>query len=285
MTTRLDDERILVFILAYNEQNIISKVVEDVRDTVPQADVLVIDDGSTDQTSHAARSAGARVIRHPFNLGIGGAMQTGLKFAQHQGYAYAIRMDGDGQHSAAEIAKLLSALSSQSADLVIGSRFLESTFDWKIPAARRMGIRLYSAVVSAVIGAASTDTTSGFCGMNRSAMYVLAEYLPQDYPDVESRIIVHKAGLTQLELPVSMRARAAGTSSIDLGRSIYYAFKVTVAAITSAIKEIALYDARSLSGQETSQEKHHADSLRTKDHRGSLQSYPPIGDAPTDPYA
>ena len=281
MTLPRSDAEVLVFILAYNEQNAIRSVVEDVRAAVPEADILVVDDGSQDHTSAVARDAGARVVRHPFNLGIGGAMQTGLKFAEAEGYAYAIRMDGDGQHDAAEIRDFLAALRVEGADLVVGSRFLNSSFDWEIPKMRRLGIRLYSAAVSAVTGYQSTDTTSGFCGFNRSAINVLAEYLPQDYPDVESRVIVHKAGLRQLELPVHMRARVAGVSSINLGRSIYYAFKVSVAVITSAIKDIAQHEVRPLPRKEKSS----ADSLRAKDHSGSLQPYPVVGDAPTDTQA
>lgn len=235
-------ERTLIFIPAYNEEGAIRNVVIGVRLAMPQADVLVIDDGSTDHTSAAAWAGGATVVRHPFNLGIGGAMQTGLKYAEQQGYDFAIRLDGDGQHDTDEIAHFVDVLREGQADMVIGSRFLQSSYEWDIPWSRQLGISLYAATVSAVTGTRSTDTTSGFCGMNRQAICVLAKYLPQDYPDVESRVIVHKAGLTQLELPVNMHARAAGISSINLWRSVYYAFKVTVAVLTSAIKDIAHFE-------------------------------------------
>lgn len=276
-----NDERILVFILAYNEEGIIQQVVADTRAALPHAEILVIDDGSEDDTNWVARRAGARVIRHPFNLGIGGAMQTGLKFAQQEGYTYVVRMDGDGQHNAAEIDSLLAVLRQERTDLVFGSRFLESTFDWQIPLMRRIGIRLYSLVVSALIGTASTDTTSGFCAMNQRAVAVLARYLPQDYPDVESRIIAYKAGLTQLELPVNMRARAAGVSSIGPARSLYYAFKVTVAVLTSAMKDIAKESVSSFPRKDPL----HVNSIRTKGHRRFIQPYAGAGDAPPDPHA
>jgi glycosyltransferase involved in cell wall biosynthesis len=232
----------LIIIPAYNEQGAIFQVVTGVRHAVPDADVLVINDGSRDKTAEAADAAGALVVEHPFNLGIGGAVQTGLIFARDQGYDYVIRLDGDGQHNADEIQLFLQVLRSGAADMVIGSRFLDADVDWHIPWARRIGINFFGWAVSLLIGERATDTTSGFCGMNRHAIDVLATYLPQDYPDVESRVIVHKAGLRQLELPVNMRARVAGVSSINTWKSIYYAFKVSVAMVTSALKDIVPRD-------------------------------------------
>ena len=231
-------DRLLIIIPAYNEQGAIHHVVSSVRQAVPQADVLVINDGSKDNTSQEAEAAGAIVVQHPFNLGIGGAVQTGLKFARQQNYDYVIRLDGDGQHNADEIQLFLTALCAQQADMVIGSRFMNADVEWHIPWARRVGINFFRWAVSLLIGHRATDTTSGFCGMNRPVIDVLATYLPQDYPDVESRVIVHKAGLRQLELPVHMRARMAGVSSINSWKSIYYAFKVSVAMVTSALKDI-----------------------------------------------
>ncbi len=231
-------DRLLIIIPAYNEQGAIYQVVSGVRRAMPQADVLVINDGSADNTAQEAEAAGALVVQHPFNLGIGGAVQTGLKFARDHDYDYVIRLDGDGQHQAEEIALILQALLARRADLVIGSRFLNADVDWHIPWARRVGIAFFGWAVTRLIGYRATDTTSGFCGMNRAAVEVLATYLPQDYPDVESRVIIHKAGLRQLELPVNMRARVAGVSSINRWKSIYYAFKVSVAMLTSALKEI-----------------------------------------------
>lgn len=235
-------DRILVIIPALNEQGAIRDVVMGARAALPQADVLVINDGSRDATAREARAGGALVVEHPFNLGIGGAVQTGLKFARAQNYDYAIRLDGDGQHNATEAQMLLDLLRRQAADMVIGSRFIDADVDWHIPWTRRIGIRFFSWIVSWLIGERATDTTSGFCGMNRRAIHVLATYLPQDYPDVEGRVIVHKAGLSQLELPVNMRARTTGVSSINAWKSVYYAFKVSVAALTAALKDIAPYD-------------------------------------------
>jgi len=252
-------ESVLIIIPAYNEQGAIRQVVSGVRQALSEADVLVINDGSTDSTTAEAEAAGAIVVQHPFNLGIGGAVQTGLKFALANGYDYVIRLDGDGQHDAAEIQLLLSVLRSRRADMSVGSRFLERGVDWHIPLSRRIGISFFSWAVSLLIGERATDTTSGFCGMNRRATYVLATYLPQDYPDVESRVLVHKAGLRQIELPVNMRARMTGVSSINAWRSIYYAFKVTVAMVTSAMKDIAPHPSVLLSPEEPPPLSGHAD--------------------------
>lgn len=235
-------ERILIIIPALNEQGAIRDVVLGARSALPDAEVLVINDGSRDDTANEARAGGALVIEHPSNLGIGGAVQTGLKFARAEGYDFVIRLDGDGQHRAEEAQLILHNLRMENADMIIGSRFIDTDVDWHIPWARRVGIRFFGWMVSWLIGARATDTTSGFCGMNRRAIHVLATYLPQDYPDVESRVILHKSGLTQLELPVNMQARVAGVSSINTWKSIYYAFKVSVAVFTAALKDIAPYE-------------------------------------------
>jgi glycosyltransferase involved in cell wall biosynthesis len=275
-TPRLDPlcaDSLLVIIPALNEQGAISQVVKGVHAVLPTADILVIDDGSSDHTAQEAQAAGALVVRHPFNLGIGGAVQTGLKFACHHHYEYVIRMDGDGQHDACSIQAMLAVLQAHQADMVIGSRFLDADVDWHIPLSRRLGIRLYALEVTWLTGSRFTDTTSGFWAMNRRTIQVLATYLPQDYPDVESRIIVHKAGLKQMELPVHMGERTTGVSSINLARSIYYAFKVTVAVITTALKDYPL----------AALENHNADTVRAKGRSHPLQSRSLVGDLPTDP--
>ena len=245
-----NSERLLVLIPAYNEQDAIRQVVQSVRRAVPQADVLVVDDGSVDNTARVAEAAGAYVIRHPFNLCIGGAVQTGLKFAQQQGYDIVIRLDGDGQHDAEEIPRLCAVLQARQADAVFGSRFLGTGVNMRIPLLRRLGISIFALAISILTGSRATDTTSGFLGLNRRAVETLAIYIPQDYPEVESRIILHKAGLTTLELPARMRARLTGVSSIDHWRSIYYAFKVMVAMLVATIKDVSVLP----------QETHHADT-------------------------
>jgi hypothetical protein len=231
-------DRLLILIPAYNEQAAIREVVHSVKQTVPQGDVLVVDDGSADNTAQEAAAAGAIVVRNPFNLCIGGAVQTGLKFAQERGYSMVIRVDGDGQHNPADIQSVYAALQADKADVVIGSRFLSQQAIFSIPWSRRLGIRFFAFMVSCLTRSRATDTTSGFMGLNRQAIATLATYIPQDYPEVESRIILHKAGLRTVEIPTCMRPRETGVSSINSWSSCYYALKVSIAVLTAIFKEI-----------------------------------------------
>lgn len=233
-------ERVMVLIPAYNEEGAIQQVVEGVRAVLPQSDVLVIDDCSADHTARLARKAGAHVVQLPCNLGIGGAVQTGLKYARQHNYDVVIRVDGDGQHDPADIPVLYGALATGKADVVIGSRFAGQDCRMAIPFSRRLGIKTFAWLVSLLTRRRHTDTTSGFMCLNRYAIHVLADYMPQDYPEVEGRVILHKAGLATLELPARMQARVAGISSIDSWRSLYYALKVSVAVCICAMKDIPL---------------------------------------------
>ena len=231
-------KNIMVLLPAYNEEGAIGQVIEGVRRQLPQATIVVIDDCSTDNTVQAARNAGATVVCIPCNLGIGGAVQTGFKFAREHNYDIVIRLDGDGQHDPNEIPTLYAALTSGRADAVFGSRFIGKSSDMKIPISRQLGIKTFASLVTLLPRQRATDTTSGFMCLNRYAVGVLADYLPQDYPEVEGRIILHKAGLSTLELPAFMRSRIAGMSSINSWRSIYYAAKVSVAALIGALKVV-----------------------------------------------
>ncbi len=235
-----DPDRLLVLIPAYNEEGSIDRVVRGVRLLFPDVDILVIDDASNDNTYTTAQAAGAMVVRHPFNLGIGGTFQTGLKFALHGNYSCVVRLDGDGQHDPADIPAMLAVLDQNEADIVVCSRFLGDELTMDIPLTRRIGIFLFAATVSAITGRRATDTTSGFQALNRKAVTVLAAFMPQDYPEVEGRVITHKAGLHTQELPTQMRMRMAGVSSINRWRSLYYACKVSIAACICALKEIPL---------------------------------------------
>ena len=231
-------QHLLVLIPAYNEQAAIRQVVSSVRASVPDVDVLVVDDGSCDNTLREAQAAGAFVVRHPFNLGIGATVQTGLKFAQQEDYDMVIRVDGDGQHNPADVPMLISSLLAGQVDAAVGSRFLDNTGSMGIPFLRRLGIFTFALLVSVLTGRRATDTTSGFFALNRRAIAALATYMPQDYPEVESRIVLHKAGLKTLELPTHMRGRLTGVSSIDCWRSIYYALKVSVSVLIGAVKDV-----------------------------------------------
>jgi len=231
-------EHLMVLIPAYNEEGAISHVIDGVHQVLPYANIVVIDDCSTDNTAEVARSAGAIVVSVPCNLGIGGAVQTGFKFAREHDYDVVVRLDGDGQHDPNESLALMAALKSGQADAVFGSRFIGKESEMVIPISRRIGIKTFAFLVTMLTRQRATDTTSGFMCLNRYAIDVLADYLPQDYPEVEGRIILHKAGLTTLELPALMRSRFAGMSSINSWRSIYYAMKVSIAALVCAIKDV-----------------------------------------------
>jgi len=231
-------DQMMVLIPAYNEEGAIGHVISGVQQVLPQANIVVIDDCSTDNTIEAAQNAGATVVSLPCNLGIGGAVQTGFKFAREFGFDIVVRLDGDGQHDPKETLQLIAALKSEQADAVFGSRFIGKDSQMKIPISRRLGIKTFAFLVTMLTGERATDTTSGFMCLNRYAIDVLADHLPQDYPEVEGRIILHKARLTSLELPVLMRSRFAGMSSINSWRSIYYAFKVSIAALICAMKDI-----------------------------------------------
>jgi hypothetical protein len=265
----------LAVIPAYNEQGAIRRVVAGARDALPEADVLVVDDGSTDRTAEEAEAAGAFVVRQPFNLGIGATVQTGLRFACEEGYDTVCRLDGDGQHNPAELPLLVAALAENRVDAVFGSRFLGDDSAMPIPPARRLGIACFRMLVTLLTGQRVTDTTSGFCCLNRGAVEVLARYLPQDYPEVESRVVLHKAGLAVLEIPVQMRPRTTGVSSIDGWRSIYYALKVSLAVLITGIKDIPPVSKRSSYGH----------SARTAHHRYPLQPHLDGGDRAIDPPA
>jgi len=226
--------RILAYILAHNEESAIGQVVQRVRQALPEATVLVVDDGSMDNTARAAREAGAQVVSLPFNLGIGGASQTGQIYAIAQGYDIAVRLDGDGQYPPAEIHRLLDALAPAEVDMVVGSRFL-APGGYKAPFLRRIGIRFFSIILSAICRRRVTDPTSGFIAAKRPALTHLARIAVFDFPEIESLVSLSRAGFHVIETPVSMAERAAGTSSINLLRSVYYVVKVLMGIVVGVI--------------------------------------------------
>ena len=229
---------ILVIVPAYNEEQNIGSVIEDLTRVPIQLDILVINDGSLDNTSRAARiSSRARVIDLPKNLGIGGAVQTGFKYAAGNGYAVAIQFDGDGQHLAGEIPRLLQVLKGQGADMVIGSRFLEKKPGYRSTFARRIGIRLFQAVNSLLIGQRVTDNTSGFRAYDRRAIEFLARNYPVDYPEPETVILLGRNGFRIAEVFTLMRERQRGGSSIDGIMGGYYMIKVLLAILMTALRK------------------------------------------------
>jgi glycosyltransferase involved in cell wall biosynthesis len=233
--------RSLAIVPAYNEEAQVGAVVRAIHECAPDFDVLVIDDGSTDATGGRAREAGAEVIVHPFNLGIGGAMQSGYGYAFDQGYQEAVQVDADGQHDPAEIAKLRSAMAEHTVDMAWGSRFLERS-GYRSSSLRRIGIRLFSVVLSAICRQRVTDPTSGFRLCNRRAIELFARDYPHDYPEVESILMVHAHRLRALEVPVQMHPRRDGRSSITSGESIYYMVKVLLAIFVGLFRRRPVVD-------------------------------------------
>jgi glycosyltransferase involved in cell wall biosynthesis len=221
--------RVAAVVPAFEEEAAIGAVVAEIVAFDPSIDVVVVDDGSSDGTAAAAAAAGATVVRLPFNLGIGAAVQTGFRWALERDYDLAVRLDGDGQHDPAELPKLLAPIERDEADVVTGSRFREEEDGYRPPLGRRVGITWFARLVSLLSGQRVTDTTSGFQALNRSGIELFARDYPSDYPEVEATVLLLKHRLRLVEVPVRMREREHGSSSITFLRSVYYAIKVTLA--------------------------------------------------------
>ena len=208
----------LVIIPAYNEERHIGPVVRGVREALPRADVLVVDDGSLDRTRFEARAAGARVVSHVFNLGYGAALQTGYKRADRDGYEYVIQLDADGQHPVHELARLLEIVEAGEADVAVGSRFVSGEgypeYRYKPSPARSFGTGLLRRGMKAALGRPFHDATSGLYAVDAKAMPILAKPYDSGAPEVESLLRLREAGLTVVEVPVNMRERASGESKL-----------------------------------------------------------------------
>ena len=221
--------RRIAVVPAFNEQQNVGRVIEEIRAFDPGLDIVVVDDGSVDRTAAVAREHGARVLCLPFNLGIGGAVQTGFRYAFEHGYELAVRVDGDGQHDPAQLDRVIAPVLAGEADIAVGSRFVEASQGYRSSRSRRVGIRLLALVVSRIVGRRVTDTTSGFQALNQKGIALFARDYPHDYPEVEATVMVSRHRLRSIEVPVSMRERSSGRSSITAVRSIYYMLKVLLA--------------------------------------------------------
>jgi glycosyltransferase involved in cell wall biosynthesis len=223
------DRSCLAVVPAYNEAATVAKVVRSLHELAPAFDVLVIDDGSTDATADEARAAGARVVTLPFNVGIGGAVQAGFRFALENGYQYMVQVDGDGQHDPGEIRRLVDRMEDDPGlDVAVGSRFLED-LEYAGPVSRRAGIHVFAFLLSRFVDQKITDPTSGFRLYNRRAIALFARDYPHDYPEVEAVLVLHHHRLRMCEVPVRMFQRGGGKSSINSGKSAYYMIKVLLA--------------------------------------------------------
>jgi glycosyltransferase involved in cell wall biosynthesis len=221
--------RYLAVIPAYNESQTLRDVINAIRVDARQCDVVVVDDGSTDRTAEIAHRAGVPVLRHPFNLGIGGAVQSGFQYAREHGYDFMVQIDGDGQHRADQLPKLIAAMEDDpTLDMVCGSRFL-TRGGYPAPISRRTGIHVFAFLLSKIVGERVSDPTSGFRLYNRRAINLFARDYPHDYPEVEAILMMHWHRLRAREVPVEMLQRGGGVSSIRSGKSAYYMIKVLLA--------------------------------------------------------
>ncbi len=231
----------LVILPALNEAANIAGVVTAIRQHVPWADVLVINDGSTDNTGQEAASAGAIVLTMPYRVGIGAGVQTGFQFAAQRDYEVVVRNDGDGQHEPNTIPALINLVQSEGIDVVIGSRYIENR-GYRASLPRRMGSAILANLLSWIVGQPVTDPTSGLNAFNRRAIHLCAALYPHDYPEPEAIVLFHRAGLTIREMPVTMKAREGGKSTITVLGSGYFMIKVILAILIDLLRRAPVLD-------------------------------------------
>lgn len=230
--------KILIIVPAYNEEANIPFVMEDLNEI--RADVLVVNDGSTDATAEVAEGFGATVVSHPFNMGIGGTMQTGFMYAAANDYDMAVQFDGDAQHRADQIRRIIEPVGSGEADLTIGSRTIPGGY--RIGVTRWFGSKIFLGMIKGLTGMRINDPTSGFRCYGRKTLQLFSRRYPDDYPEVESIITAHRSGLRVREVPVLMRPRLSGHSSITRRKSAYYMVKVSLAMLVDAMRGKSLAD-------------------------------------------
>jgi glycosyltransferase involved in cell wall biosynthesis len=227
----------LVIIPAFNEEETLRGVILGIRSFLSQADILVVNDGSTDSTGDIAREEGVLVLEHPYNMGIGATMQTGFLYALNNGYNIAVQIDGDGQHEARFITSLIKPILDGQANLVIGTRYL-SDGGFKSTFLRKLGIRFFTTIIWIFTGKKITDPTSGFRAMDRKGIELFSKEYPSDYPEVEALISAYKKGLHFQEIPVTMRNRQGGASSIGILSALYYMVKVTLSISIGSFRRV-----------------------------------------------
>jgi glycosyltransferase involved in cell wall biosynthesis len=233
--------RTLVFIPAWNEEASVAEVISDVRKALPEADILVVDDGSTDATAARARECGVLVASLPFNQGLGAALQTGYLYALREGYDCCAHLDADGQHPAGEVVRLLEEVTADRADLVIGSRYRDpaaaaSGDDYRPTISRRIGTSVFRFFLTLATRQRFTDTTSGMRAANRRVMSLFSEHYSPDFAEIESLQLAVRQGLRVEEVPVRMLERADGSSFLTPLRSAFFIFKGVVVLLVGQFR-------------------------------------------------
>jgi glycosyltransferase involved in cell wall biosynthesis len=227
-------ESLLILIPCFNEEGAVPGVISDVRRVLPRVPILVVDDASGDATATAARKAGAHVLPLPHHLGLGGCVQAGYKLAFELGFAYVIRVDGDGQHSADDIPRVFEVLRTSGCQMVIGSRYMNgadytSTF-------RGVGISVFRTILRPILGKPVRDPTSGFVGVNYEALALFSKSFPLEYPEIEALVVLQRKAFRFEEVPCQTRPRQAGRSSINAMKSIYYIIHVLLGVFVNILK-------------------------------------------------
>lgn len=230
---------LLVLIPAYNEEQCIADVLAELQAVLPGCNAVVVDDCSSDATVAVASNAGARVLRLPHHLGLGGAVQAGYKLAFELGYQYVIRIDGDGQHDPSDILRIYTELRESGVEMVIGSRFIQND-GYQTTFLRGLVIRFFRLVLRPILGQPVRDPTSGFVGVNREALGVFSRVFPLEYPEIEALVVLQRRAFRFREIPCAMRPRLRGSSSITLVRSVYFLLHVMLGVFVNILK----YDGR-----------------------------------------
>ena len=226
----------LVIIPAFNEEGNLEKTIDDIKENAPDFDYVIINDCSTDNTLEMCRRHGFSYLNLPVNLGIGGAVQTGYRYAYYHGYDIAVQFDGDGQHSSAYLTDMADTLEKTDSDMVIGSRFIEKE-GFQSSGLRRIGIRYFTCLIKMLTGKKFTDPTSGMRMVNRKLLQKFTDEYPKDYPEPESVVTILSEKYKVTEIPVVMNEREEGVSSISLRNSIYYMIKVSFAILIARMKK------------------------------------------------
>jgi glycosyltransferase involved in cell wall biosynthesis len=231
----IDTSNVLILIPAFNEEGAIAGVVQEVHSILPDVPVLVVDDCSQDATVQYARHAGARVLSLPTHLGLGGSVQAGYRLAFELGFEYVIRVDGDGQHDPRYIPTILETLQRERCEMVIGSRYIAGGGE-HTNAARGLGILFFRAILRPILGKPVHDPTSGFVGVNRTALALFSRTFPLEYPEIEALVVLQRKRFRFLEVPCTMRPRKTGRSTITPLKSLYYMIHVLLGVFVNILK-------------------------------------------------